>query len=199
MKKISSLFLLALLPLMASAYDAEIDGIYYNLNASTKQATVTYGSSKYTGSVTIPESFTYNGVTYSVTSIGSSAFYRCSGLTSVTIGNSVTSIGSDAFYLCDGLTSVTIPNSVTSIGSDAFSDCSSLTSVIIPNSVTSIGGHAFKSCTSLTSVTIPNSVTAIGSSAFYGCSGKLTVNCNIPSASSYYGSPFYNSIPNSVL
>lgn len=38
-----------------------------------------------------------------MTSIGSSAFYGCSGLTSVTIGNSVTSIGSGAFSNCSGL------------------------------------------------------------------------------------------------
>ena len=108
--------------------------------------------------------------------IGSSAFYNCSGLTSVTIPNSVTSIGSSAFYNCSGLTSVTIPNSVTSIGRYAFEDCSGLTSVTIPNSVTSIGDYAFYYCSVLTSVTIPNSVTSIGSSAFSGCSGLTKVN-----------------------
>ena len=67
----------------------------------------------------------------SVTSIGSSAFYKCTNLTSVTIPNSVTSIGGSAFSYCSGLTSVTIPNSVTSIGGSAFSYCSGLTSVIV--------------------------------------------------------------------
>ncbi len=112
----------------------------------------------------------------SVTSIGSSAFYNCSGLTSVTIPNSVTSIGYNAFHGCSGLTSVTIGNSVTSIGSGAFSGCSSLTSVTIPNSVTSIGKFAFNGCSGLTSVTIPNSVTSIGEFAFQGCSGLTSVH-----------------------
>ena len=75
--------------------------------------------------------------------IAGGAFYNCSSLTSVTIGNSVTSIGYGAFGSCSSLTSVTIPNSVTSIGDWAFEDCSSLTSITIPNSVTSIGCAAF--------------------------------------------------------
>ena len=102
----------------------------------------------------------------SVTSIGSSAFRGCSGLTSVTIPDSVTSIGEYAFSGCSGLTSVTIPNSVTSIGEGAFYGCSGLTSVTIPNSVTSIGYCAFENCSRLASVVIPDSVTSIGDDAF---------------------------------
>ena len=119
----------------------------------------------------------------SVTSIGDGAFYYCIGLTSVTIPNSVTSISDGAFSGCSGLTSVTIPNSVTSIGISAFYNCSGLTSVTIPNSVTSIGNYAFYNCSGLTSITIPNSVTSIGNHAFYGCSGltSFTIGSGVTS------------------
>ena len=106
----------------------------------------------------------------SVMSIGNSAFYGCSGLTSITIPNNVTSIKSYAFSGCSSLTSVTIPEDVTSIENSVFSDCSGLTSVTIPNNVTSIGNSAFSDCRNLTSVMIPEGVTSIGDSAFYGCS-----------------------------
>ena len=113
-----------------------------------------------------------------VTSIGSYAFYGCSGLTSVIIEEGVTSIGDNAFRGCSSLTSVTIGNGVTSIGMQSFKDCSRLTSVTIPNSVKSIGHNAFENCSSFTVITIPNSVTSIGSGAFAGC-GKL-VSITIP-------------------
>ena len=153
--------LMSVVASVASAYDAKINGVYYNFNSSTKTAKVTYQkytnyggtafyTSDYSGSVTIPESITYKGETYSVTSIDNWAFYQCSSLTSVTIPNSVTSIGAYAFFECSSLTSVTIPNSVTSIYLEAFSGCKSLTSVTIPNSVTSIGTKAFYGCKSLT-------------------------------------------------
>ena len=114
-----SLAVLLSLPMLAA--QVEIDGINYDLISKARQATVIAKSSgAYSGVVVIPESVEFNGISHSVTSIGDHAFYRCSGLISVTIPNSVTSIGEGAFYGCSGLTSVTIPNSVTSIGDDAF-------------------------------------------------------------------------------
>ncbi|MBO5834814.1 MAG: leucine-rich repeat domain-containing protein [Bacteroidales bacterium] len=80
----------------------------------------------------------------SITSIGDKAFYNCSGLTSVIIGNNVTSIGVSAFNNCSGLTSVIIPNSVTSIGQYAFHNCSGLTSIyVLGETPPSIGTYNF--------------------------------------------------------
>jgi len=110
-----------------------------------------------------------------VTSIGTSAFDGCTGLTNVYIPDSVTSIGAFAFDNCTGLTNVNIPDSVTSIGYYAFSNCKNLTSVTIPDSVTSIGDSAFSQCTGLTSITIPESVTSIGNDAFYGYAAGFTI------------------------
>ena len=166
-----------LLSVSAYAYSFEVDGIYYEQTSDTnKTVSVTRGNDRYSGEVIIPETVTYSETTYSVTSIGDEAFYRCTGLTSITIPNSVTTIGEYAFYDCTGLKSITIPNSVTTIGEYAFYDCTGLKSITIPNSVTTIGDYAFYRCTGLTSITIPNSVTTIGDNTFNGCSNLISVS-----------------------
>ena len=209
----STLLLSVFFAVTASAYDVEVDGLYYNLNETEKTAEVPYKEqykASYSGSVEIPSSIVINEVEYKIASIGDWAFSRCSGLTSIIIPNSVTSIGDYAFSGCTGLTSITIPNSVTSIGDGTFSDCTNLTSITIPNSVTSIensafsgcsyltsitipnsvtsiGDYAFSECTYLTSITIPNSITSIGNKAFYGCSGltSITIPNSVTSIGDY--------------
>ena len=209
MRKMKSLVLavMGLLCCMSvSAHDFEVDGIYYNITTDNTVAVTYQGgwSGSYFGEVKIPESVTYNGNSYSVTSIGEEAFYHCRSLTSVEIGNSVTSIGASAFYDCPRLTSVEIGNSVTCIGSSAFEDCKSVTSVKIPNSVTSIGAEAFSGCSRLTSVEIPNSVTSIGDRVFSWCSSltSVTIGNSVTSIGNYafYGCRKLTSveIPNSV-
>ena len=165
------------------------------------------------GDLTIPSSVTYNGITYSVTSIGNNAF-ECCALTSVTIPNSVINIGDGAFNRCYGLASVTIPNSVTSIGSHAFTWCTDLTSVTIPNSVTSIGFNPFSWCDSLTSITVDNGNTVYDShnncnAIIETASNTLIAGCQntvIPNSVTSIGSEAFSgcsgltslTIPNSV-
>ena len=150
--------------------DYDYEGVEFTFDSSSR----TYSVTGYTGSgesVMIPSK--YNG--YPVTSIGEYAFYECTNLTSVTIGNRVTSIEDSAFESCENLTSVEIGNGVTSIGWSAFDCCTSLTNIVIPDSVTSIGDYAFSSCTSLTSVEIPDSVTSMGEGAFLYCTNLTGV------------------------
>ena len=175
------------------AEDFYSDVIYYNFLSETAvevtYSSISSSSYKYKGNIVIPEKVNYNGVLYTVTSIGDSAFYNCPDLTSITIPNSVTKIEYEAFAFCRGLTSITIPNSVTEIGDRAFQGCTGLTSITIPNSVTEIEDSAFEGCTGLTSITIPNSVTEIGYYAFQDCTGLTSIT--IPnSVTSIRGSAF---------
>lgn len=154
-------------------YNIRTDGTGVNVvwpNASTTLNSETWtGYTKPTGDLTIPSSVTYEGTTYSVVSIGT-AFYQCTGLTSVTIPNTVTKIANSAFSRCTGLTgNLTIPNSVTTIGRNAFYYCRGITSLSISNSLTTIDTSLFFACTGLTSVVVPSSVKHIKAFAFDSC------------------------------
>jgi hypothetical protein len=164
-----------------------IDGIYYDIDGF--DATVV-GCLNSVTNLNIPSEITYNGHTYPVISIGDKAFYKCTGLTSVTIPNSVTTIENGAFYSCTGLTKVNISDIAAWCGialEDYFSNPlgyaqhlylndQEITELTIPNSVTSIGAYAFFNCIGLTSVTIPNSVTSIDVNAFEYCAGLTSVS-----------------------
>ena len=71
---------------------------------------------------------------------------------SLVVNEGVTSIGSSAFFGCSGLTSAMIADSVTGIRDYAFSGCSNLTRVAMGKGITSIGNHAFDECSSLSTV-----------------------------------------------
>lgn len=120
------------------------------------------------GQVTIPDSVEYNGVTYSVTSIGNWSFWSCKSLVSVSIPSTVISIGNNAFSY-SGITEFPMGESVVTIGGGAYAGCSGLTSAEIGDSVVSIGNGAFESCNNITSITMSNSVSHLGERAFMDC------------------------------
>ena len=96
-----------------TAYSS-VNGVLFN---KEKTKLIRYPIGKADTSYSIPDG---------VTSIGDSAFYRCSSLTSITIPDGVTRIDSNAFQYCRSLTSITIPDSVTYISAEAFDGCDSL-------------------------------------------------------------------------
>ena len=177
-----------LMPLSASAYSFMANDIYYNITGNNT-VSVTYKDTNlnsYSGSVTIPSTVTNEGVQYTVTAIGSSAFRASTGLTSVSIPNTVNTIGYASFFNCTGLTTITIPNSVTSIESFAFRS-SGLTEVTIPNSVTLLNSQAFQGCTSLRHATLPEGLTVITAGLFYQCTSleSITIPEGVVSISMY--------------
>jgi len=156
MKKKLLLVLLALMPMIVSAEEVEIDGLWYNLISKGQVAEVIQYKNNiyYSGDIEIPAKITLESVEYSVVAIGEGAFNGCDNLTSIIIPNTVTSINYKAFYGCGRITSIIIPNSVTYIGSFAFGNCISLSTVFMPSSVTTIDGSAFYKCENLTSLHI---------------------------------------------
>jgi hypothetical protein len=150
MKKLFSFILVALLPVVASAYtpvdnitipmyDEKIDGIYYKF-ISEDEAWVSYElywyvssynqngefsesteyRSDYSGDIVIPESFTYNDKTYRVTGINDCTFYNRKGITSVTIPNSVTRIGKEVIRGCSGLKDIYCLSEIAPEATNAF-------------------------------------------------------------------------------
>lgn len=173
--------------LTAWAYSFEVDGIYYNKNGNN--ATVTYRDNNYnsySGEVTIPSTVTYDGTTYTVTSVGNSAFQNCASLTAISLPETVTAIGNYAFSGCASLASAKLPANANSIGGYAFNGCSSLESVVIPEGITSIPDRCFFNCSSLKELTIPSTVTSMASGSsyqgsyapFYGCNALTTLTWN---------------------
>ena len=120
-----------------------VDGIKYEFYTDGT-AKVIANSPIYSGNIVIPETFTYNSKTYTVTELDKLAFQQCTGLTSVSLPNTLEKINM-TFYECTALTSITIPESVTSINPEAFAYCSGLQEIYCKSyrSVPSMGSTKF--------------------------------------------------------
>ena len=147
-------------------------GITYELKDNT--ITVTDGS-KAKGEIIIPATIEKGWISYPVTSIGDTAFCRCSTLESVTFSGSVDSIGDNAFQYCIALDTVTFSGDVRSIGFGAFESCGALDTVTFSGDVGSIGDDAFWGCDALNTVTFSGNVGNIEGYAFRYCTALTTI------------------------
>lgn len=196
-----------------------VGGLYYLLDGKSNTATVTgiYGANGngldasrvaqyYSGTINIPRSVTYNGITYDVTNVGSYSFACQNDLQSIFIPTSVktversastkaeklqmvnveeesqlVNIGENAFKECTGLRFFTFEGTtmkMKSIDASAFYGCSKLERVkwVGKSTLMTIGDYAFYKCISLNNFAMPNSVLSVGNYSFRYCAGLTNVS-----------------------
>jgi len=159
----------------------KIGDLYYKLDRTEKTAYVTYSTLAEPSSsqalpqtypsltaAIIPSTVTYSGEEYTVTAIGTWAFYYAAKLTEVTIPETVKTIGSSAFSSTK-ITTVTLPEDLAEIGSSAFSGCSELAHINIPQGIVALENNTFSGCSSLSEIVFPPVLQSVGERCFYGC------------------------------
>ena len=139
-----------------SAYDFQVDGIYYSLNTSDMTLYVVKGDEPYKGNVVIPNTVEYNSKTLEVSGIGKQAFYYCNELTDISFPTGLKTIAAEAFYGCEELNAIQLPDGLTTIKERAFSGCDKISALTIPSSVMSIEDFAFN-CMGIKEIIIEDS------------------------------------------
>ncbi|MBQ9790573.1 MAG: leucine-rich repeat domain-containing protein, partial [Clostridia bacterium] len=101
--------------------------------------------------------------------IGDYAFYSYPQLSSFAFPSGVTTIGVSAFEKCTGLAdTLSLPSALTTLGESAFKDCKLLTGVVVaPDLLEAIPEEAFYGCSGITSFKVSRSVESIDPSAFF--------------------------------
>ena len=185
--------------MQALAYDFEVDGIYYWINDYTEGPEVRVGHCSqpgwgcYAGDVVIPETVTYDGITYTVTQIGFWAFKDCTELTSISFPSTLTFIGERAFEGCTSLYDIHIPSTVTRVNARAFVNTGwynlqpngwmlyldgwclgfkekmPLVDLVIDEGTLKVADAAFYEYETLVTVTLPNTLVSLGNHSFAFC------------------------------
>ena len=134
MKKLLLFMVTMLMPMMASAYDFELDGFFYNvisvsdltleLTTDVENLDVLNGGNnkKYSGDIIIPSKINYKGKEWSIIKI-CGTFNYCSDVTSVNLPSTITEIGPGTFVGCTSMKEITLPNSLVKIGEWSFGRC----------------------------------------------------------------------------
>lgn len=177
--------LLSVLPM--SAYDFQVEGVYYKVLSDKTSVAVTYRSTNYDsyiGEVVIPSEVSNNGKSYRVTTIGSHAFSECTLVTSITLPPSITNIELYAFEGATHIQKVHISNlsawcmieftgrssSPLAYGGMLYLNNSPVSSLeSLDSSCTTIGKYAFWGNTLLINAILPESIKSVQDGAFKDC------------------------------
>lgn len=154
---------LCMLGIAAEGQEVEVNKIVYTLNPANKTAKVCEGQYQLyefenLEEITIEPYVTYEGETYTVTELGTAAFYYLDFLKKINLPETLKKIGESAFSF-SGIESIVIPNSVDTIQQSAFYECRQLKSCKLSENMTVIAPGLFAHCSSLESIEFPNSIT----------------------------------------
>lgn len=145
---------------------------YYVYEMNDGEATITGCDRSISGDIVIPEKL--GGIR--VTAIGEKAFYNCSDITTVTIGDNIRSIGKAAFAHCYALSEVILPDTIDEIADETFDMCFNLAKVsLTKTNIRRIGALAFAYCEFLESATFPDTLETVGAEAFKECGNLQSV------------------------
>ncbi len=181
--------------------------LYYNVTSVSTVAVVAPAGDEWgsfatpAGLLVIPATVEHGGTTYSVTTIGQSAFEECTELTHVVVPEGVLVIEGFAFYGCSSLDTIELPSTLTDIFSQAFTytayasnsanrddqglllvdryivSGSARAEIIVPEGVLGIAGMAFYYNHTLEHLTLPASLHFISGQAFADCIALDTIRC----------------------
>lgn len=122
---------------------------------------------------------TYLEIGPNLLGIGNFAFYNCTTLQTITVGNGIQEIGHNAFDGCHNMATITFEgtgNNMTYIADETFKDCWALDNFKLPPGITRIFDNAFENCTNLTNVDLDGissgmntALNKLGYHVFKGC------------------------------
>lgn len=186
--------------LTTMAYDFMADGLAYLINADGATATVTYLDRRKSTNyeqltiAAIPSTVTDPGTgrTYTVTTIGESAFYSNKTITRTEIPPTVTRMEKDAFGSSGSKNNVYITDLAKWCAIEFANDGANplypriplylneqlVSELTIPKGITVINNFAFTRCKSLTKLVVEADVPSIDRHAFYSCTSLTDVEIN---------------------
>lgn len=161
-----------------SDFDWQFDDT--NHTATLSGVHIFFGKDGNPANIILPSTVTKDGKSYTVTEIGTKAFYAQDSLTGVTLPENLTKIDDQAFEYAH-ITSIVFPKTLQSIGKDAFwSTYLSSIDFSQATSLTTIDDGAFE-YTRVSSITLPENLKSLVAQVFLGVKQltSLKLNANL--------------------